>query len=124
MTKTLLSFLFLFFSVTLLAQSSGVGNKATVDNTLHYTLPASADIHTPFVLDIKALNFKDANTAESFFGGISDNLLTYTYDRTNKNAVLRLNIYPGSKLVTVSDWNRYIAENVHRYFQIYTEINK
>jgi|688.fasta_scaffold447740_2 hypothetical protein len=124
MTKFLLSILFIVTAYTVSAQTVKPTNKVIVDNTTHFVLSTSSDMMSVYQLDIKSLHFKSDEIASSFFGSISDNLLTYTFDKVSKTATLKLNQYPGSTITTVESWNKYIASNTGRYFKIYNEINK
>ncbi len=124
MTKSILTILFFISSFVTFAQTAGVNNKVIVDNTVHFALKPTSDLNSVYTLDIKAIPFKDGMKAESFFGGISDNLLTFSYDKVNNIALLTLNHYPGATVVTVEQWNAYINSNAARYLKIYKEINK
>lgn len=118
MTKSLLCFLLFISSFVAFSQTSS-NNIANMDNAMHITLKPTSNLNSDYVINLSALSFKNIDSKQAFFNGLSDNLLTFSYDKTKDIATLKLNHYPGSTVNTVEQWNTYINSNTAKYLKIY-----
>ena len=121
MTKSLLCILLFFTSFVAFSQTS-TNNIANMDNAMHVTLKATSNVYSDYVLNVSTISFVNADSKQTFFSNLSDNLLTFSYDKAKDVVVLKLNHYPGSTINSIEQWNAYINSNTAKYLKIYNSL--
>jgi hypothetical protein len=124
---------FTAFSLLLTAGSSLVAQQAT-ESTYSQKAEFSTDMllvlpetdHLPYVyeIDITGITFKNAETAQKYFRGVSNNLVHFEANEEGTKVTMRLQYQNlGQKEWTRTDWNAYLASLQARYQDYLTRMN-
>jgi hypothetical protein len=98
------------------AEGSTFSQKADFSEDMKLELPATDHLPYSYEIDIQGIGFKNAEIAQQYFRGVSDNLVHFEANEEGTTVTMRLQYQNlGQKVWTREDWNVYLAKKQARF---------
>jgi len=106
------------------ATSKTLSQKADFSTDMLLVLPETDHMPYAYDIDITGIDFKNAETAQQYFRGVSNNLVHFEANEEGTKVTMRLQYQNlGQKEWTRNDWNAYLATLQARYQDYLTRMN-